>query len=342
MSAVRIALLDDYQGIASQMADWSALGSGVEVHSFRDHVKDEQALAARLASFDVIVAMRERTPFPESLLTRLPALRLLITTGMANASIDVEAATRLGIAVSGTRSLKSPPAELTWALILALVRRVPAEHDAIRRGGWQTTLGLGLQGKVLGVMGLGSLGSQVAVVGRAFGMRIIAWSQNLTASRAAECSAALVSKNELLAKSDVLTIHLRLSARTTGLIGGRDLGTMKRSAYLVNTSRGPIVDEEALIEALTRGRIAGAGLDVFDEEPLPSMHPFRRLNNVVLTPHIGYVTRENYELYYPDAADDVRAFLAGTPERLLNPDVLKSHLLRLIERGQAAAGEDAP
>jgi phosphoglycerate dehydrogenase-like enzyme len=342
MSAVRVALLDDYQGVAPRMGDWSALGPEVEVHSFRDHLANEQALAARLTPFAVIVAMRERTPFPESLLTRLPALRLLITTGMANASIDVDAATRLGIVVSGTRSLKSPPTELTWALILALARRLPAEHEAIRRGEWQTSLGIGLQDKVLGVMGLGSLGSQVAGVGRAFGMGIIAWSQNLTVPRAEECGAALVSKDELLARSDVLTIHLRLSARTRGLIGARELAMMKPTAYLVNTSRGPIVDEEALLGALTARRIGGAGLDVFDEEPLPRAHPFRSLDNVVLTPHIGYVTRENYELYYQDAADGVRAFLAGTPMRLLNPHVLRSPGLRLVPVRGHVATEDGP
>jgi phosphoglycerate dehydrogenase-like enzyme len=325
---VRVAILDDYQGVALSMADWGALGPGVRVQAFRDHVKDEDGVAARLAPFDAVVAMRERTPFPERLLARLPRLGLLVTTGTANASIDTAAATRLGIVVCGTGKLRYPPAELTWGLILALARRIPQEHQAVRSGGWQTSVGVGLRGKALGVMGLGSLGAQVAAVGRAFGMPVIAWSQNLTAERAAECGAALVSKDELLARSDVLTIHLRLSPRTAGLVGARELALMKRTAYLVNTSRGPIVEERALADALARGVIAGAALDVFDEEPLPPDHPFRRLDNVVLTPHIGYVTQESYAVYYQDAAEDIRGFLAGSPVRVLNPEVLTSPRLR--------------
>jgi phosphoglycerate dehydrogenase-like enzyme len=322
LSKVRIALLDDYQGVALAMGGWSGIGPGVEAQAFSDHLKEEAAVAARLAPFDVAVAMRERTPFPASLLDRLPRLRLLITTGMANASIDLDAATRHGVVVSGTRSLRYPPAELTWALILALVRRVPQEHHGVQSGRWQTSLGVGLQGKTLGVLGLGSLGSQVAAVGRAFGMRVIAWSQHLTPERAAECGVALVSKEELLAQSDVLTVHLRLGPRTAGLIGARELRSMKPTAYLVNTSRGPIFDERALADALTRRAIAGAALDVFDEEPLPKDHPFRRLDNVVVTPHLGYVTEENYQIYYEDAREAVQAFLAGAPVRVLNPEAV--------------------
>lgn len=329
VSTVRVALLDDYQGVALAMGQWDRVGPGIEPQAFHDHLKDEDAVAARLAPFDVVVAMRERTPFPASLLGRLPRLRLLVTTGMANASIDLDAATRHGVVVSGTRSLRYPPAELTWALILALVRRVPQEHQAVQSGRWQSALGVGLQGKTLGVMGLGALGSQVAAVGRAFGMRVVAWSENLTAERAAECGAALVSKDELLAQADVLTIHLRLSPRTRGLVGARELRSMKPSAYLVNTSRGPIVDERALVDVLSRRAIAGAALDVYEEEPLPQDHPFRRLDNVVVTPHVGYVTEENYRLYYEDAREDVRAFLAGAPERVLNPAVLASSRRRL-------------
>ena len=320
----RIALLDDYQGVALEMADWASLGPRAAVEAFRDHVRDEAALLRRLAPFDAVVAMRERTPFPDRILTGLPRLRLLVTTGMRNASIDIEAATRLGIVVCGTEGLAPPTVELTWALILAAVRRIPQEDRATREGRWQTSLGAGLHGKTLGVIGLGRLGSQVGAIGRAFGMRLLGWSQNLTAARAAECGAELVSKEALLAQSDVVTIHLQLSPRTRGLLGAGDLRRMKPAAYLVNTSRGPIVDEAALIETLRAGRIAGAALDVYDEEPLAAKHPFLSLDNLVVSPHLGYVTRENYEIFYRDAAADVGAFLRGAPERVLNPAVLTS------------------
>lgn len=326
--AVRVALLDDYQGVALAMADWAALGPRAAVEAFRDHVRDEAALLRRLAPFEAVVAMRERTPFPERILAGLPRLRLLVTTGMGNASIDIDAATRLGIVVCGTEGLAPPTVELTWALILAAVRRIPQEDRATRGGRWQTSLGAGLHGKTLGVIGLGRLGSQVAAIGRAFGMRLVGWSQNLTAARAAECGAERVTKEELLAQSDVVTIHLRLSARTRGLIGAADLRRMKPTAYLVNTSRGPIVDETALVEMLRAGAIAGAAIDVFDEEPLPPGHPFLSLDNLVLSPHLGYVTRENYEIFYRDAAADVAAFVRGAPERVLNPAVLSSPALR--------------
>ena len=329
----RVALLDDYQGVALEMADWPGLGSRVDVEAFRDHVRDEAVLARRLAPFDAVVAMRERTPFPERVLARLPNLRLLVTTGMSNASIDVEAATRLGIVVAGTEGLAPPTVELTWALILAAVRRIPQEDSATREGRWQTSLGAGLHGKTLGVIGLGRLGSQVAAIGRAFGMRLVAWSQNLTAERAAECAAERVAKESLLGQSDVVTIHLKLSARTTGLIAADDLAQMKPTAYLVNTSRGPIVEETALVAALRAGAIAGAALDVFDEEPLPPDHPFLSLQNVVLTPHLGYVTRENYAIFYRDAARDVAAFLRGAPERVLNSTVLASPARRRAATG---------
>ncbi len=323
-----IALLDDYQDVALAMADWPGLGAGVRSEAFHDHLTDEGTIADRLGPFDVIVAMRERTPFPRSLLARLPALRLLITTGMSNASIDLAAATRLGIVVCGTEGLGYPTAELTWGLILALARRIPQESQAMRNGRWQTTVGVGLRGKTLGVVGLGRLGPQVASIGHAFGMIVLAWSQHLTPARAAECRAELVPKHEILARSDIVTIHLKLSPRTTGVIGARELGLMKRTAFLINTSRGPIVEERALLHALGEGTIAGAALDVFDDEPLPMGHPFRRMENVVITPHVGYVTRENYEVFYRDAADDVRACLAGSPVRVLNPDVLSSPALR--------------
>jgi phosphoglycerate dehydrogenase-like enzyme len=261
--------------------------------------------------------MRERTPFQRSLLQRLPQLRLLVTTGMRNASIDLQAAVDNGVTVCGTEGLPYPTAELTWGLILALARQIPREDHATRNGQWQVSLGVGLQRLVLGVIGLGRLGSQVATVGKAFGMEVLAWSQNLTAERAAQCGATLVEKDDLLSRADVVTIHLILGERSRGLIGARELGLMKPTAYLVNTSRGPIVDEAALIQALEQGRIAGAGLDVFDEEPLPLNHPLRRLENTVLTPHMGYVTRDTYEVFYGQAVEDVQAFLRGSPVRVL-------------------------
>jgi len=319
MTVARVALLDDYQGVALSMADWKSLPTGTEVVEFQDHLADEDAVAARLADFDIIMALRERTPFPRSLLERLPKLKLLITAGMRNASIDMLAAAERGVIVCGTAGLPYPTAELAWGLILSLARRIPAEDRATREGRWQTSVGLGLNGKTLGVLGLGTLGSRAARVGRAFEMEVLAWSQNLTAERAAEVGAALVPKDELLARSDFVSIHLVLGERTRGLIGARELGLMKRSAYLVNTSRGPIVDEAELIRALQDGTIAGAGLDVFDEEPLPLEHPFRRLPNTAITPHLGYVTEETYRVFYGQALEDIKAYLGGTPLRVLRP-----------------------
>jgi phosphoglycerate dehydrogenase-like enzyme len=314
----RVAILDDYQDVARRLADWKSLPAEVVV--FRDHLSDESKVADRLADFDVVVAMRERTPFPRSLFERLPRLRLLVTTGMRNASIDLRAAADRGVVVSGTAGLPSPTAGLTWALILALVRHVPREDRATREGRWQETLGTTLKGRTLGVLGLGQLGSRVARVGKAFEMDVIAWSQNLTAERAAAVGATLAgSRDELLARADVVTIHLVLSDRTRGLVGARELGLMRPTAYLVNTSRGPIVDEGALIATLHAGKIAGAGLDVYDEEPLPADHPLRRLPNTVITPHLGYVTEETYQIFYSQALEDIRAFLAGAPVRVLSP-----------------------
>ena len=314
----RVALLDDYQGVAFRMADWKSLPAGTDVVAFSDHLADEGALATRLADFDIVMAMRERTAFTRSLLERLPKLRLLITAGMRNASIDMKAAAERGVLVCGTAGLPYPTAELAWGLILGLMRRIPAEDRATREGRWQVSLGLGLNGKTLGVLGLGTLGSRVAKVGRAFEMEVLAWSQNLTRARAEEVGATLVAKDELLARSDIVSIHLVLSERTRGLLGARELGLMKRSAYLVNTSRGPIVDEAALIDALRNGIIAGAGLDVFDPEPLPADHPFRSLPNIVVTPHLGYVTEETYRVFYGHALEDVQAFLRGAPVRVLS------------------------
>jgi phosphoglycerate dehydrogenase-like enzyme len=317
--AVRVAVLDDYQGVAREMADWSVLPPGTEVQVFRDHLADEAAVAGRLRDFPVVVAMRERTPFPRSLLERLPALRLLVTTGMRNASIDLPAATERGVLVCGTGGVGGSTAELTWGLILALLRHIPREDAATRGGAWQVSLGTDLAGKTLGVLGLGRLGTRVAAVGRAFEMEVIAWSQNLTAERAASAGATLVPRDDLLRRADVVTIHLQLSDRTRGLLGAPQLALLKPTATLINTSRGPIVDEEALVDALRRGGIAGAGLDVYDQEPLPPGHPFLSLPNTVLTPHLGYVTAGGYRVFYGDAVEDIGAFLRGAPLRILNP-----------------------
>ncbi len=310
----RVALLDDYQGVALAMAPWETLGAGVEVRAFADHLVGEDALAARLAGFDAIVAMRERTAFPRSLLARLPRLRLLVTTGMRNAAIDVEAAAERGVTVCGTGGLATPTAELAWGLILALARRIPQEDRAIREGGWQVTLGQGLAGRTLGVVGLGRIGTQVARVGQAFGMRVVAWSQNLTAERAAEAGVELApGLRALLGEADVVTIHLVLSGRTRGLLGAAELAAMRPGAVLVNTSRGPIVEEAALVEALASGALAVAALDVFDVEPLPADHPLRSAPTCVLTPHVGYVTEQGYRIFYGEALEDVRAYAAGAP-----------------------------
>jgi len=318
-----IAVLDDYQGVALQMADWSVLPSDCQVQVFRDHLSDRDALVERLRAFEIVTCMRERTPFPRDLLERLPGLRLLVTTGMRNAAIDLEAATNLGILVCGTAGgPDSPPAELTWGLILALVRHIPREDADVRRGHWGTTLGMSLEGKVLGVLGLGRLGGKVATVGVAFGMPVIAWSQNMTAERAAQYGATLVTKDELFARSDIVTIHVQLSARTRCLVGARELGLMKPTAYLINTARGPIVDEVALVQALQAHTIAGAGLDVFDQEPLPPGHPFLALDNTLLVPHIGYVTEAQYQVRYKETVENVAAYLRGEPLRVLNPQAL--------------------
>ncbi len=317
-SVVRIAVLDDYQEVALKMADWKSLPAETRVETFKNHISGIDEVAESLQYFQIVMAMRERTPFPRSLLEKLPNLKLLVTAGMGNASIDMVAARELGITVCGAPGLGYPTAELTWGLILGLVRQIPQEDKATRSGAWQVSLGIGLQGKVLGVMGLGRLGSQVAAVGKAFQMSVIAWSQNLTAERATECGATLVSKDELMAQSDILTIHLVLSDRTRGLVASRELGLMKPTAYLVNTSRGPIVDEAALVEALENNTIAGAALDVFDEEPLPLDHPLRKQANTVITPHLGYVTLETYQEFFGHAVEDIAAYLKRDPIRVIN------------------------
>ena len=314
----RVAILDDYQSVALSSADWKSLGAEVAIQAFHERFCGDDAIVKHLSDFQVIVAMRERTRFPRALLERLPKLKLLVTTGMLNVAIDVKAAAELGIVVSGTALLTPPTAELTWGLIIALARHIPQEVQQMRRGGWQNTIGVGLDGKVLGVLGLGKLGSEVARVGRAFHMDVIAWSHNLSAEHASSLGATRVEKDELFQRADFITIHLVLSKRTRGLITARELALMKPEAYLINTSRGPIVDERALIEALSNRKFAGAALDVYDEEPLPPDHPLRKLDNVVLTPHLGYVTIENYRLCYGQAVEDIRAFLAGRPIRVIS------------------------
>ena len=315
---MRVAILDDYQGVALRMADWQSLHPAAQMQVFADHVDDIDTLAKRLHTFECIVMMRERTPFPRALIEKLPNLRLLVTPGMRNASVDVAAATERGVQVCGTDMLPYPTAELAWGLIIALVRHIPREDRAVREGRWQTTLGVGLKGKTLGLVGLGRLGAQVAKVGKAFGMEIIAWSQNLTAERAADAGASLVTKDELFARADVVSIHLVLSERTRELIGAAEFARMKPTAFFVNTSRGPIVDEAALLATLRARRIAGAALDVFEPEPLTKDHPFLALDNAVITPHLGYVTEENYRQAYGQAVEDIRAFFDGKVLRGLN------------------------
>ena len=314
----RLAILDDYQNVALESADWGALPAEVEITVFNEYIEGEKAVAEALSDFDIVVAMRERTPFPASLIDRLPTLKLLVTTGMRNLAIDMEAARARGLPVCGTALLPYPAAEHAWALILALVKQIPREDRAMHEGGWQAGFAEGLRGKTLGIAGLGKLGSQVARVGLAFGMTLIAWSQNLTEERAAECGATRVEKDVLFSEADIITIHLLLSDRTRGVVGRRELGLMKPTAYLVNTSRGPIVDEAALVETLESRAIAGAGIDVYDVEPLPRDHPLRGLDNTVLTGHTAYVMRETYTLAYGEAVEDILAWLKGEPLRVLN------------------------
>ncbi|CAN5716542.1 D-2-hydroxyacid dehydrogenase family protein [soil metagenome] len=315
---LRVVVLDDHQQVAHRCGPWADLGPEVEVEFWSEHVADADELVRRLAGAEVVVAMRERTAFPAELLERLTDLRLLVTTGPFNAAIDVGAAQRLGIVVSGTGGTRTPTSELAWGLILAVARHIPAEHAAIRAGGWQTTLGVGLHGRRLGVVGLGHLGGAVARVGLAFGMDVVAWSQNLDPEKARSMGVTPVARDEVFETADVVTLHLVLSDRTRHVVGARELGLMKPTAFLVNTSRGGLVDEPALVDALASGRIAGAGLDVFEQEPLAHDAPLRALPNVVLTPHIGYVTDESYAIFFADAVDDIAAFLAGSPKRVVS------------------------
>lgn len=312
----RIAILDDYQNVALSMADWSLL-EGAEITVFDAAFASMDAAAAALAGFDVLCIMRERTPFPRPLFERLSSLKLLATTGHRNASIDLAAAKDHGVTVCSTRSLPHATPELTWGLILALARNIPTEERNMGEGRWQTTVGTVLHGKTLGILGLGRIGSRVAAVGAAFGMDIIAWSQNLTDARAAECGARRVEKDDLFRQADILTIHVQLSERTRGLVGAPELAQMKPTAFLVNTSRGPIIDEAALLDALERRQIGGAGIDVYWTEPLPAGHPLRRAPLTVLTPHLGYVTEDSYRVFFTETVENIQAFLAGKPIRVL-------------------------
>jgi phosphoglycerate dehydrogenase-like enzyme len=316
---MRIVVLDDYQQVAASYADWGGLGA--EVDFVAEHLTGDQLLA-RLDGAEVVVAMRERTAFDAEVLAGLPALRLLVTTGAANASIDVAAARAQGVVVCGTRSLPGPAAELTWALLLAVLRDVPHADRELHAGRWQDDVlpGADLAGQTLGLLGLGRLGTRVARVGLAFEMEVLAWSENLDQDHARSLGVEpAASKDDLLTRADAVSLHLRLSDRTRGIVGERELGLMKPSAVLVNTSRGPLVDKAALVAALRDGRIAAAGLDVYDEEPLPPDHPLRGLDNVVLTPHTGYVTTGGYRLFYGDVVEDIAAWQAGTPLRVLDP-----------------------
>jgi phosphoglycerate dehydrogenase-like enzyme len=315
--ALRIAVLDDYQQVAHRMADWASLRDA-DVTFFDDHASDPPALVERLKGFDVVCLLRERTPMPAAVIDKLPGLKLIATAGPYNASIDYAAAHANGTVICGTRYAPNAAPELVWGLILSLTRKIPFEDRAMREGLWQTTMGQVLNGRTLGLIGLGRVGSRVAEIGKAFGMTLIAWSQNMTDARAAEFGATRVSKEELLRTSDVVSLHLQLSARTRGIIGADELKLMKPSAYLVNTARGPLVDEAALIAALRAHTIAGAGLDVYDVEPLPAAHPLRTLPNVVITPHIGFVADHTYRIFYGDMVEDIAAWQAGAPIRVLD------------------------
>ncbi|NTY61892.1 NAD(P)-dependent oxidoreductase [Mycolicibacterium sphagni] len=309
MTRVQVAVLDDYQNVALELADWSVVSDRADITVFNDHIFDPGELVARLAPFDVIFVMRERTPLPRSIIERLPRLKMIASTGPFNASIDMVAAEERGIHVGTTGGTVASTVELTWALILAGARNLVAESVSIRDGGWQVSVGRELSGRVLGVLGLGRIGARVARIGEAFGMQVIAWSQNLTPEAAAEAGATHVDKEELFASSDVLTVHMKLSERSTGLIGASELALMKPTALLVNTSRGPLIDEAALVAALEAKTIRAAALDVFDTEPLPVGHPLRTLDNVIATPHIGYVADRPYRIFFSDAVAAIAEWL---------------------------------
>ena len=318
----KIAILDDYQDVARSYGDWSRLDGRAAVTVFHDHLADEDALAARLAPYDALLLMRERTPLRRPLLDRLPNLKLIVTSGMWNASVDLEACEEREIVVSGTQTSGSGTSQVTWALIFALAQQITTVDRDVRAGRWQTGLGDELAGKTLGLLGLGRVGAKVARAAPAFDMNVIAWSANMTDERAEAAGAVRVERDDLFTRADFVSVHLVLSPRTRGLIGRHELALMKPTAYLINTSRGPIVDEPALIDALQRGAIAGAGLDVFDVEPLPLDHPLRSIPNTVLTPHIGYASKQSYALFYSQMLEDVEAWLDGVPVRRILSSVV--------------------
>ena len=318
-SPTKIAILDDYQGVALEMADWSPLDGRADITVFRDHVSDPDDLVSRLRPFEVICVVRERTPLPRTILERLPKLNLIASVTMRNASINMVAAKEQGITVCGTGSPSQGAPVLTWALILAMLRDLPAELASVRDGKWQISVGRDLKDHTLGIVGLGKIGTIVANVGHAFGMNVIAWSQNLTPEVAKERGAQLVTKEDLFRNADIVTLHMVLSDRSRGIVGAKELALMKSSAFLVNTSRGALVDEQALIEALQQRKIASAALDVYDAEPLPIDHPFRSMRNVFATPHIGFVTQDTYKRFYGETVENIVAWLDGKPIRVLNP-----------------------
>jgi D-3-phosphoglycerate dehydrogenase len=316
--ALRCAILDDYQDVVLKVADWSKVKGDIDIKVFHDHLGGPDQVIAALQGFQIVVAMRERTGFPRQVIEALPELKLLITTGMRNASIDTEAAKERGVTVCGTGSFGSPTSGIAIGLMLELTRHIGYENQRLHVGAtWQATIGPDLEGMTLGILGLGKLGTRTANIAKAFGMKVIAWSQNLTVEKAQEAGVGYVGKDDLFRQSDFITIHVVLSQRSRGLVGARELILMKPTAYLINTSRGPIVDEAALIAALRDNKIAGAGLDVFDVEPLPIDHPFRKMDNVVITPHLGYVSEQNYKSYFAGVVEDIRGFLDGKPVRVM-------------------------
>ena len=316
----RCAVLDDYQNVAMQTADWSPVAKEVEIEVFHRPLGDEAGVIRALEKFSIVCLMRERTLFPKTVFEGLPNLRLLVTTGMRNAAIDLAAARERNVTVCGTESTGHPTAELAFGLMLELARKIGHEHARLKAGAWwQETIGIDLLGKTLGIVGLGRLGSRAAAIGRAFGMQLIAWSQNLTQEKAREAGATRVEKDELFRRADFITIHQQLSPRTRGLVGAKELGLMKPSAFLINTSRGPIIEEAALISALRERRIAGAGIDVYDIEPLPQDHPLRKIDNAVITPHLGYVTQDTFRIFYRQTVENIRAFIDGKPVRVIAP-----------------------
>ena len=318
MRMVRAAILDDYQNVAMKFADWSTIAEDIEIKVFDKPFAGQDEAIKALQGFAIVVGMRERTPFPRKVIEALPDLKLLITTGAKNNSFDIKAAAERGVTICGTGAVGSPTTGIAFGLMLELTRRIGFENARLKAGApWQVTIGQDLEGLTLGIIGLGKLGQRVASVAKAFGMKVIAWSQNLTEKRAVECGALRVEKDELFRKSDVLSIHVVLSARTRGIVGARELGLMKPTAYLINTSRGPIIDEAALLKVLKEKRIAGAAIDVYSVEPLPADHPIRQVDNVLLTPHLGYVSAENLAKMYEDAVEDIVAFLEGKPARVL-------------------------